>query len=123
MGNDLFNNVTALLSFLFERELMHLNTRQSQVLVQHAAKGGSKDGFRHMGMIYTTLAGEARKRGSYDRLVPALVPEMGSILTSRKVIENDQARIKQALTLVLRDAHSPQDMRDALPNCLQDLIP
>ena len=123
IGNQLFAAVTDILKFLFDREAAHLAQRENEVIVQHAARGGSKDGFRHLGMVYTRLAGPSRNRGTFDRLHPSLVPEMGAILTSKKMLENDKARIKQALVLVLRDTQTSQDIRDALPNCLQDLIP
>jgi len=38
-------------------------------------------------------------------------------------MQADKERIRQALTLVLRDCRSFQDMRDALPNALKDFIP
>jgi|SRR6185437_5604134 len=123
VGNQLFNNINTILRYLFEREEANLARRESEMVLRHAAMGGSQDGFRHLGMVYTRLAGAARKRGHYDRLPLNLVPEMGSILTSKKVIEADKARIKQALALVLQDTRSYQDMRNALPNCLQHLIP
>lgn len=119
----LFDNITAIIKFLFDREEANLAQREVAVMNKHAIDGGSKDGFRYMGKIYTQLNRQSRVRGTFDRLHPSLVPEMGAIQTDRKIVEADKDRIKQALALVLRDTRSHQDMRDALPNCLKDLIP
>lgn len=123
IGNQLFNNITAILRFLFDREEAHLAAREEEIIRRHGAEGGSKDGFRHMGMVYTRLTGQYRSRGTYDRLHPSLAPQMGAILTDRKILTADKDRIKQALALVLRDTRTFQDMRDALPNSLHTLVP
>lgn len=121
--NRLFLTITAILSHLFEREEAHLAARARALLPKHAALGGSKDGFRHMGFITTELTGSYKTRGTYDRLHPSLAPEMDAIMAAGKTIETDRAWIKQALAILLEDAHSPQDIRDALPNCMQGVIP
>jgi hypothetical protein len=121
--NRLYQNINAIMKFLFDREEAHLARRETDIITHHAMLGGSRDGFRHMGRIYSPITGAGRPRGVYDRLHPSLVPEMGSITTARKILELDRSRIQQALFLVLKDARTNQDMRDALPNCLRDLIP
>jgi hypothetical protein len=121
--NQLYENITAIMRFLFDREEQHLAQRELSVLDKHRATGGSKDGFRYMGVIYSDLRGAYRRHGTFDRLHESLAPEMGAIKTAQKILENDKGRIKQALFLVLKDAGSYQDMRDALPNCLKDLVP
>jgi hypothetical protein len=121
--NQLFDNVSTIQGYLFDREDAHLANREMAILDRHILSGGSKDGFRHMGQICTRLVGPSRQRGTFDRLNSSLAAEMGCIQTARHKLDHEKARIKQALILVLRDTHSFQDMRDALPNCLRDLVP
>jgi len=122
-GNQLYHDITDIMRFLFEKEDKDLTKREMAIVTRHTQLGGSPDGFRYLGSIYSALAGATRQRGRYDRLSPTLVPEMDGIHTDRKILEVDCSRIKQALVLVLVGVSSFQDMRDALPNCLQDSIP
>jgi hypothetical protein len=119
----LFDTVTDLLKILFDREDVQIKKRQQAMIAKHAQTGGSTDGFRHMGLIYSDLTGYARQKGAYGRLHPSLLNEMDAILADQKMVAADRDRIKQALGIVLRDCRSFQDMRDALPNCMRDLIP
>lgn len=122
-SSHLYNTITTILAALFEHEEKHLRNRSDAILERHIAKGGSKDGFRHMGMIVTKLTGSSLPRGTFDRLHESLMPEMDTLRTEKKQLETDKALIQQTLALVLKDAHTPQDIRDALPNCVQDIIP
>lgn len=122
-SNQLFKTVTSLLNVLFEREEANLVKREQAIVAKNTQLGGSSDGFRHHGLIYTGLAGGMRSRGNYTRLNPELVPEMSALLTDRKIIEADKERIRQALSLVLRDCENLQDVRDALPNGVREFIP
>jgi len=119
----LFKTITTILDALFEREKANFHNRTKALIPKHQAKGGSKDGFKFMGVIYTDLMGSARPRGTYDPLHTSLVPEIESLLSAYETAQNDQGWIKQALVLVLTGTRSAQDRRDALPNCLQGIVP
>ncbi|TIN00984.1 MAG: hypothetical protein E5Y34_11045 [Mesorhizobium sp.] len=121
-SNHLFHNVTFLLNLLFEREEAQLHKREVAMITKNTSLGGTPDGFRHLGMTYTLIAGH-RGRANFGRLNQDLVSEMTEITDERQATQNEKDRIKQAFTMVLRDCHDYQDMRDALPNCVQDLIP
>lgn len=120
--NKLFITITHILHTLFEREEAFVKKRVKEILRKNSLDGGSSDGFRHMGLVYTELTGTARTRGRFDRLKPHLVPDMDLTLKDQKSVEDEKARIKQALAMVLKDCVTAQDMRDALPNSLKDLI-
>lgn len=119
----LFKNINLIMFKLFEAEEKHLQDRELDMVSRNIALGGTPDGFRHMGKIYSHLTGRSRVMGQYGPLKPALVREMSSISTDRIVLDADKDRIKQALNLVLKDTVTLQDMRDALPNCLKDVVP
>jgi len=124
MHNIVFNNVNNLLKALFEREEVFLAKRERNLIDKYAQTEGNKpDGFRHMGVIYSLLEGFTRTRGSYGTLPIDLIPEMDQVLAEKAILATDKERIRQALTLVLRDAKTFQDMRDALPNAMKDFIP
>lgn len=122
-SNRLFNLKNSLLAKLFEREEAHLTQRANQLIRKNVALGGSPDGFRHLGVIYSDLTGSMRKQGNFTPLHMSLVPEIMLILEERTTMERERQQIGQAFTLVLRDCQTAQDLRDALPNGMQHLIP
>lgn len=122
-ANFLFATVTFLMKVLFDREEVHLARRQEKTITKNTALGGSSDGFKHMGIIYTQLTGPARKLGAYSLLHESLKPEMDDILADQKIMAADKERIKMALVMVLRGATDFQAIRDALPNGVCELIP
>ena len=75
-----------------------------------------------MGVVYSDLTGAARGRSSCPPLHQSLVPEMRAILEERQTLERERLQVGQAFTLVLRGCHSFQDIRDALPNGMHELI-
>lgn len=120
--NDLFLAITETVKKLFDREEVRLDKRTQDLVAKHRECQGSPDGFRHLGLIYSSLT-SGRSRGTYDRLHQSLVPELEQILEERRIVDEDRVRIRQAIAMATRDCHSPQDMRDALPNALTDVFP
>jgi hypothetical protein len=122
-GDDkLFKTINGLLKILFEREEVHLSNQEKAMIIRNTEAGGSPDGFRHLGVIYSPLEGYARPRGTYNMLPISLIPDIDQLVADRALLALDKDRIRQALTLVLRDCKSIQDHRDALPNCMKDFI-
>lgn len=119
----LFTTIKTIIKLIFEAEETQLKKREDSLLARHIATGGSKDGFRHAGVIVSHLTGSARSRGQFGPLHASLVPEMYAIKTDRQMMAAEQERVRQALFLVLRGVYTSQDIRDALPNCVQDIIP
>jgi len=120
---DLFHTISAIMKALFEKEQAYLSKQGVDLITRNSELGGTPDGFRFAGVIHTQLVGAARGRGNYGPLDDALVPEMFNIKSQKETMEFEMVRIKQALSLVLRDCQTPQDVRDALPNSLKNLIP
>lgn len=121
--NLVYRNVNTLLKALFEREDIFLARQEKSMIQKHVESGGSTDGFRHMGILYSPLEGTARSMGNYQCLHVSLIPEMDKIRAEKATIEADKERVRQALTLVLRQCKTYQDMRDALPNAMRDFLP
>ena len=121
--NLVYDNVNILLKALFEREEVFLQKRERTMIDKYTQSGGKPDGFRHMGIIYSLLQSGDKARGTYGCLPVSLIPEMDQILAEKAILATDKERIRQALTLVLRDAKTYQDMRDALPNAMREYLP
>jgi hypothetical protein len=122
-GKELFDLITIILTNLFESEHKQLTNRIAAIIPRQAYLGGSADGFRYQSRVYTHLAGQMKRMGRYDNLLPSLVPEMDLIVAEQATNQLERERIRQALALALWNTKTPQDRRDALPNCLQDLVP
>lgn len=121
--NSRFKTVMTILDLLFDREEAFLTKRELALIPRNVEAGGSPDGFRYMGKIYSELSGYLLQRGVFSLLHPSLIPEMDQIQKDRQTLANDRDRVRQALTMVLQNCHGWQDIRDALPNSLASLIP
>jgi hypothetical protein len=121
--NIVYDNVNILLKALFEREEIFLRKREVSMIDKYVTGGGKPDGFRHLGIIYSLLQAGDKARGTYGCLPVEMIPEMDQILAEQAILAADKERIRQALTLVLRDCKTFQDMRDVLPNALREYIP
>lgn len=108
---------------LFQKDEGHLTKREMALITDNVELGGSPDGFRYMGEIHTQLTGAAKTIGNYGRIHPSLVPVLDDLKADREAMQNESDRIRQALALVLKDCKTNQDIRDALPNCITDLVP
>ena len=80
------------------------------------------DGFFYQGQFYTDLDRSLAAKGTKTSLHPSLVPSMERHIKDKKEVEFDRLRVKQALALLLKDVRTAQDLRDALPNQLAEMI-
>lgn len=108
---------------LFEHEERRLKARELQLVRENHHLGGSSDGFRHRGKLFTNLDPRLVSRARFTGPSPSLVQAVDLYFEDRNLINYDKIRINQALALVLQNVHSAQDIRDALPECLVDLLP
>ena len=73
-------------------------------------------------LFYTDLDRSLVAKGIKTSLHPSLVPSMERHTKDKKEVEFDRLRVKQALALLLKDVRTAQDLRDALPNQLTEMI-
>jgi hypothetical protein len=121
--NRLYLTIQAIMGLLFDREEVQLDRRTRDLITKNQFLGGSPDGFKHLGKVYSTLTGYSKRLGNYTPLHNSLVEKLDLINSERETIERDKGHIKQALALSLRECQSFQDIRDALPNCISELLP
>lgn len=107
----------------FEHEEKRLRQREIQLVNENHQLGGSSDGFRHMGKIFTNLEQRLISKGRFTSVQPSMAHAVDLYLEDYNLIGYDKIRVNQAIMLVLKDTRATQDIRDALPECLVDVLP
>jgi hypothetical protein len=115
--------VDRLTTSIFSHEIARLTRREIELVRENARMGGAADGFFYRGILYSDLDPAVRAQGEKGNLNANLHLAMDDHLRDKGVVEFDRHRVRQALTLILQDTRSDQDVRDALPNALKDALP
>jgi hypothetical protein len=86
------------------------------------ARGEQTIGFLHNGQFYrpSNVIGPVPTKRA---LHPSLYPDIEKFLNDRTKVDEDKSFIRQCLLHLLEPCNEPQDMRDALPDCLVDCYP
>lgn len=115
--------IKALTSALFMAETKRLKKRELELVAENRSLSSEHyDGFFYQGQFYTDLDRSIASKGNKTSLHPSLVPSMERHAKDKKEVEFDRLRVKQALALLLKDVRTAQDLRDALPNQLAEMI-
>lgn len=114
--------IDALVGVLFKKENDRLRAFTLKLVKENYRLGGATDGFIYAGTYYSDLPDSMKSKGKRGSLHHSLEPQMVEYLKDETITNFDKVRIEQALALVLRDARSWQDVRDALPNGLAEML-
>ena len=115
--------IRALTDALFSAETKRLRKREFDLVAENRSLSSQHyDGFFFQGQFYTDLDRSLASKGIKASLHPSLVPSMERHIKDKKEVEFDRLRVKQALALLLKDVRTAQDLRDALPNQLAEMI-
>ena len=115
--------IRALTDVLFSAEIKRLRKRELDLVAENRSLSSEHyDGFFYQGRLYTDLDRSLAAKGIKTSLHPSLVPSMERHAKDKKEVEFDRLRVKQALALLLKDVRTAQDLRDALPNQLAEMI-
>ena len=115
--------IMALTNALFSAEIKRLRKRELDLVAENRSLSSEHyDGFFYQGQFYTDLDRSLAAKGTKASLHPSLVPSMARHTKDKKEVEFDRLRVKQALALLLKDVRTAQDLRDALPNQLAEMI-
>lgn len=115
--------IDALIIELMKPESTRLKKRELELVRENRkVSSGNFDGFFYQGKYYTDLDKSVASKGIKSGLHSSLVQSMEVFVSDEKIVKNDQHRMKQALALVLKDCRTAQDLRDALPNQLAEMI-
>lgn len=107
---------------IFEHEYNRLKDAEIKFVKENHSLGGSSDGFRYQGAIFTNLEPKLISKGNFSSLNPKMIPAVELHMKDFHTINFDRMRVHQALALLLRDAKSQQDIRDTLPECAVDVL-
>ena len=115
--------IRALTDALFSAETKRLRKREFDLVAENRSLSSQHyDGFFFQGQFYTDLDRSLASKGIKTSLHPSLVPSMERHIKDKKEVEFDRLRVKQALALLLKDVRTAQDLCDALPNQLAEMI-
>ena len=115
--------ITAINTYLFSKEEIRLKKLELEAVRKNKeASNLVSDGFFYQGLFYTDLNKSVSSKGIKENLHSSLVPFMEKLIKDKKQINFDKDRIKQALSIILIDCKNYQDVRDALPNQLTDVL-
>lgn len=115
--------INGLANQLFISEFKRIKKQELLIVTENRKLSDNKfDGFFYQGTFYTDLDKSIAHKGIKSGLSSSLVPKMEALVQDRKVVEFDQARVKQALLLILKPCRTAQDIRDALPNQLAEMV-
>lgn len=115
--------IKALITALFKAEDQRLHRRELEMVSENRKVSAEHyDGFFFQGHYYTDLDRKLASKGIKSGLHPSLVPSMDQHIKDKKEVEFDRLRIRQALALSLNGIRNNQDLRDALPNQLAEMI-
>ena len=115
--------IRALTDALFSAETKRLRKKEFDLVAENRSLSSQHyDGFFFQGQFYTDLDRSLASKGIKTSLHPSLVPSMERHIKDKKEVEFDRLRVKQALALLLKDVRTAQDLRDALPNQLAEMI-
>ena len=115
--------IDALIVVLFKAENSRLKKRELEMVSENRKISAEHyDGFFYQGQYYTDLDRALASKGLKSGLHPSLVPQMERHMKDKREVEFDRLRVKQALAILLKGCRTAQDLRDALPNQLADMI-
>lgn len=80
------------------------------------------NGFAHRMTFFSHLPPEVTKGAHRAVPHPSLIPDLEQYHLEVQQNERDRMKITQGLAMVLRDCKTAQDVRDALPNSMADLL-
>lgn len=80
-------------------------------------------GFLHAGVYYKPSHIQVQPDVEKRLLHDSLYDEMDMLLRDKAQVDLDRSLIKQSLFALLYPCQTPQDVRDALPDCIASVVP
>lgn len=115
--------IPALIEGLLKKDYQRIEHRVGELVEANKALGGSPDGYLYFGEFWSNLPIKQRKAADKRILHPSLQPEGKRIYDDRKMLVAEHKRLNQGLHMLLRDCHTAQDTRDALPDLATAILP
>lgn len=118
----LINLINALLS----DETKRLQDMKTELIEENTLRGGKNTGFLFHGEFWTNLdPNTAKKLPKTDKttLHPSLHEKGKELAQQTKLHHTEETRLRQGLSMLLRDCFTMQDVRDALPDMATVILP
>ena len=122
-----------IITILFEPEARRIDKLVSRLNeLNHRAKGKPCYGFMHMGEVYVpsehidsfrAVHGRRGASQAVPTLAITLMDEARDFLAEVNKVKSDKDLIRQVLFKLIFQAGSKQEIRDALPECIVQLLP
>jgi hypothetical protein len=122
-ANTLYHLIEYIITTLLKKDYTRLDLILEGFLEQNYMLGGIKEGFLLEGKFHTLLPSKQQFVIEKRMLHPRLHGEVREYLAERRLIEVEAKTIQQGLSLLVKPCKSTQDLRDALPEDIVDLVP
>lgn len=115
--------IPALVASLRERDDRQLTLELQELIEANHALGRPKHGFLYGGAFRSMLPSRAQAGAEKKQIHPSLIPAAKDYVDRSAQINKDMVRITNGLSLVMRPCKDWQDVRDAVPDALKQVIP
>lgn len=117
-------NVRKLVETIFDGVLADIELQGARLSRENAERqSGARDGFFYKTDVYSHLDVRARKGAQFGSCHPSLYEQADALHDRKKNLHFEKTRTQQALALLLTDAKTMQEVRDALPEFLISYFP
>jgi hypothetical protein len=120
--NKLSNLVNALTEEIFASEYRRLQKRSIMLVKENTQLGGKPDGFFYRSKLFSDLDPRLRFKGDKGNPHKSLIPALENYLADQASVDFDKIRVHQALVVILKPCKSNQDVIDAVPNTLHEVL-
>lgn len=119
----LYSFIEHIIIVLLKKDHDRLDHILKGFIEENYSLGGIKEGFLLEGKFHTLLPPKQQFAVEKRMLHPRLHAEVREYLAECRLILTEAKTIQQGLSLLVKPCKSPQDLRDALPEDIVDLIP
>lgn len=119
-GTEYISNIVLI---LFYKDTIRLEAQLNALIEENHALGEPRHGFLFEGKFWTNLPKNQRKLAEKRLLHSSLHGSAQQYFKELHQVEAEKHRLTQGLHLLLRDCHTMQDVRDALPDLALIIVP
>lgn len=115
--------IKQVVDYILQHDKDRLRNQLNNINRENIKLGGMHYGFVYGGEFYTSLPAKERLKAVRIALDESLNAQMHDYVVTKKIIEQDKIRIEQTLHALLIGCITWQDVRDALPNGIAEILP
>lgn len=115
--------IAPLMSALFHKDIKRWEKKLQQLIEENHAMGGSPHGYLYFGKFWTLLPPNQQKKTPKQFLHVSLHEQGKEIYDEKALMDKEQIHLRHGLQIVLRDCHTHQDIKDALPDTAALIVP